>query len=562
MYDVIETDVLVVGGGGAASRAAMEAYLSGVDVVMAVKGGFGAIGTRGAGATSAARSEEGLFRAIGLPGIPQDSPRELYEDIVQIGLGMADPKLAEILANEAGGSARVLANWGVSFVRGPHGIRAHGVPLMSGLVSVVRKSGITVKERTMIVDLLVENGEAAGAIALDENGKITIIKAGAVVLATGGDAQLFKFNINPSCLTGDGYAMGYRAGAELFNMEFKQIFIATVYPSVNIVHRWAFDQRVKITNKDGREFVEDYLPPGGTVEDAMAQHALHNPFSTRDSYSRFIQVGMAEEVKAGRGSEHGGVYMDLRAANLNPYLQDWYKYRGIHWDTELVQVNSCHHCSDGGFRVDEHGQTTVPRLYGCGEVISGPHGADRLGGASLAASQVFGARAGRHAARNAYYPGRPVATQSSIDQKLERIRKMQTQDGDQKPGALREMLQKVAWEEMLTTRSETSLNKVLETVSETHELMDRITVENPLELVSALELQNLLVVGEMIARAGLLRKESRGAHNRLEYPEQDDANWLKAITLKKAKGSMELDTIALDPSWKPRTDDMGSRGWG
>ena len=356
--------------------------------------------------------------------------------------------------------------------------------------------------------------------------------------------------------------MGYQAGAELFNMEFKQIFIASVYPSVNIIHRWAFEQRAKITNKEGREFVGAYLPPGGTVEEAMAQHALHNPFSTRDKYSRFIQVGMVEEVKAGRGSEHGGVYMDLRSVNLNPYLQDWFTYRGIHWDTELVQVNSCHHCSDGGFRINEHGQTTISRLYGCGEVITGPHGADRLGGNSLAASQVFGARAGRHAAHTVYHAGRPEVKQSTIDQKLERIRKMQAQEGDQKPKALRQRLQKVAWEEMLTTRSEASLNKVLETVSEIRQLVSRIKVKDPLELITALELQNLLVVGEMIAQAGLTRKESRGAHYRLEYPEQDDVNWLKVITLKKVNGNMVMDTIALDPKWKPRTGDMGSRDWG
>ncbi len=562
MYEVIETDVLVVGAGGAASRAAMEAYLSGADVLMVVKGGFGAVGTRGAGATSAARSEEGLFRAIGLPGVSQHSPHEIYEDIIQAGLGMADPKLAEILANEAAGSARVLADWGVPFVRGPYGVRAHGVPLMSGLVSVVRKSGITVKECTMVVDLLVQDGEVAGAIALDEGGNLSVIKAGAVVLGTGGDAQLFKFNINPTCLTGDGYAMGYGAGAELFNMEFKQIFIATVYPSVNIVHCWAFDERVKIINKDGREFIADYLPPGGTAEEAMAQHALHNPFSTRDAYSRFIHVGMVEEVKAGRGSEHGAVYMDLRSANMNPYLQDWYKYRGIHWDTELVEVNSCHHCSDGGFRVNEHGETTVPRLYGCGEVISGPHGADRLGGNSLAASQVFGARAGRHAARSAYHASRPEVKQSAIDQKLECIRKLQAQGGDQEPNALRRRLQRIAWEEMLITRSEASLNKVVETVSEIRHMVPRIKVETPLDLISALELQNLLVVGEMIARAGLAREESRGAHYRLEYPEQDDMNWLKAITLKKVNENMVLDTISLDPEWKARTGDMGRREWG
>ena len=152
--------------------------------------------------------------------------------------------------------------------------------------------------------------------------------------------------------------------------------------------------------------------------------------------------------------------------------------------------------------------------------------------------------------------------QSTIDQKLERVRKLAVQRGDQKPKALRRRLQKVVWEEILTTRSETSLNIVLETVREIRQLVPRINVENPQELVSVLELQNLLVVGEMIAQAALIRRESRGAHYRLEYPQRDDENWLKIIKIKRMNGQMVLETSVLDANWQPRADDMGSRGWG
>jgi succinate dehydrogenase/fumarate reductase flavoprotein subunit len=152
--------------------------------------------------------------------------------------------------------------------------------------------------------------------------------------------------------------------------------------------------------------------------------------------------------------------------------------------------------------------------------------------------------------------------QSTVDQKRERIQKLRVQRGDQKPEALRRRLQKVVWEEILTTRSEASLNKVLETVGEIRQLVPRISVENPQELVSVLELQNLLVVGEMIAQTALIRRESRGAHYRLEYPQQDDENWLKIITIKRMDGEMVLETSVMDANWQPRADDMGSRGWG
>ena len=152
--------------------------------------------------------------------------------------------------------------------------------------------------------------------------------------------------------------------------------------------------------------------------------------------------------------------------------------------------------------------------------------------------------------------------QSTIDQKLERIRKLQGQTGAQKPKALRQRLQKVAWEEMLTARSEASLNKVIQTVDDINKLVPQIKVDTPLDLIEALELQNLLVVGDMVARVGLMRQESRGAHYRVEYPEQDDVNWLKAITVKKVNGKMVLDTLALDSNWKWREGDMRSRGWG
>lgn len=235
MASVVETDVLVIGGGGAAARAALEARLAGAEVVLVSKGNFGAIGTRGAGATNSALSPFGILATPGWTGslsggekalahMVAAPPEQAFFNIIQVGLGMADPKLARILIEDAVETRTALLKWGATF--GEYGLRSHGAPIMEALVRQIRNTNVSVRERTMIVSLLVQDGECVGAMGVDElNGDIVVIKAGAAVIGTGGDADLFMINLNPPCITGDGYAMGYEAGAELMNLEFKQIFL-------------------------------------------------------------------------------------------------------------------------------------------------------------------------------------------------------------------------------------------------------------------------------------------------------------------------------------------------
>jgi len=568
MEHVVQTDVLVIGGGGAAARAALEARFAGAEVVLVSKGNFGAIGTRGAGATNSALSPFGIIATPGWTGpltggekvlahMVAAHPEEAFLNIMQVGLGMADPNLARILVENAVETRTALLKWGATF--GEYGLRSHGAPIMEALVRQIRSTNISIRERTMIVSLLVQDGECVGAIGVDEtNGDIVVIKSAATVIGTGGDANLFMINLNPPCVTGDGYAMGYEAGAELMNLEFKQIFLGTVYPTKNMITN-GLPPHVKLTNAMGEEFLQNYLPEGASVEECLAQRQLHNPFSTRDPFSKYVDIAILGEVKAGKGTKHHGIYLDRRDPRIPPLpavRNEFWLYRSIDFDRDLVEVGVCHHSSLGGFRIDENGEATLPHLYAAGEAAAGPHGVDRIGGHMLLASQVFGARAGRHAAKQRRSKKRFDINNRVLSASEDRIIALRDRKGDQKPREVKRKLQESAYYNLLVTKSEASLARFLSDVTSIKkEMLPRLSVESPQELIEALELQSLLSLAEVEANVCLERKESRGSHYREDFPNQDDKNWLKSVVVKKVGDTPQLRTIVLDPTWQNRGDE-------
>jgi len=568
MANVAETDVLVIGGGGAAARAALEARLAGAEVVLVSKGSFGAVGTRGAGATNSALSPFGIIAAPGWTGplsggekalahMVAAPPEQAFLNIIQVGLGMADPKLARILIEDAVETRAALLKWGAPL--GEYGLRSHGAPIMEALGRQIRNTNVSVRERTMIFSLLVQDGECVGAMGVDEmNGDIVVIKARATVIGTGGDADLFMINLNPPCITGDGYAMGYEAGAELMNLEFKQIFLGSVYPTKNMITN-GLPPHVKLTNARGEEFLQNYLPEGASVEECLAQRQLHNPFSTRDPLSKYVDIAIVGEVKAGRGTKHLGIYLDRRDPRIPPLAilrNEFWLYRGIDFARDLVEVGICHHSSLGGFRIDENAETTLPHLYAAGEAAAGPHGVDRIGGHMLLASQVFGARAGRHAAKQSVRKKRLDIDNRVLSAKEERIIALRDKKGDQKPREAKSKLQESAYYNLLVTKSEESLARLLSDVKSIRkERLPNLSVANPQELIEALELQNLLVLAEVEATVCLERRESRGSHCREDFPNQDDKNWLRSVIVQNVDDRPRLRTIVLDPAWQNKGDE-------
>jgi fumarate reductase (CoM/CoB) subunit A len=567
MATLIGTEVLVVGGGGAAARAAIEAQKAGAKTTLVVKGRFGLRGNRGTGATSYASVHYRYFPIVSGNVEPEEELDFVYQRIIQAGLGLVDRRLARILVDEAGEARRSLDSWGV--VHPPlkyppvhsTGISRYTDP-MPGLANAVRGNpGITVLEQMMVTDLLIKDGTCVGAVAVsEEDGEIFIIKASSTILGTGGEANLFSVNLHPSCVTGDGYAMGYEAGAELMNMEFMQMFVAIAYPTVHALLPFVWEGCPKVLNVHGEEFIPRYLPQGVTLQKCMQDKTAHGPFSARDT-GRFIETSIIKEVKAGRGNEHDACFLEGKALRRTPEVrQQWYAYRGVDLAKDHCEVTVTFQCSNGGLVIDDNAETKVHGLYAVGETAAGPHGADRLGGTMQTFCHVFSVRAGKHAATTARERSSVSVDEKLARSQLERIAEFKNSKGKHKPIELMSRLQKAAWDNLLAVRSEKGLSELLRHISEMREQMvPRLLVKNVPELVQALEIVNLLTVGEIAANAALMRRESRGAHFRDDFPERNDANWLTSITVKKMAGKMQFAIIKADREWEDKPELL--EGW-
>jgi fumarate reductase (CoM/CoB) subunit A len=447
-------------------------------------------------------------------------------------------------------------------------MKSHGIPIMFGLTRMLRKSRVKVIEHTMVADLLLEDDRIAGAVAVDEfSGQVTVIKAGAVFLGTGGMAGLFKHTTSSPECTGDGHAMGFRAGAQLMNLEFKQIFPGVIYPTINHFSAWWFVPHVRIYNTLGEAYIENYLPEGITLEMVYQQRGSHGPFSTRDSASRFFDVATVLETKAGRANDHDALYVDLTDSRIKDPLartrRDYFYYRGVRYLEEPIQFNICFHCSNGGLRLDENGMSTVPGLYAAGETAAGPHGANRLAGHMLGMAQIFGAIGGRHAAQTTKNRALPEPSSQTINTSVDQIEALKNMKHGEKPAQITRDLKQLAWDNILVPITQETIDTAIEGIISIKEnCLNRLKVKDTDDLIQALELKNLVLVGEILARTTGVRKESRGDLYREDYPERDDENWLKVIIVKNKDGEVNLDTEAIDPNWSERNGDMRGYRWG
>jgi fumarate reductase (CoM/CoB) subunit A len=583
VIETVESDVLVIGGGGAGARAALEAHQSGAKVTIVVKGLFALSGARGAGTTGfrggrplhlfsrpkqVSVSENGSLYYPNIP-LKTDEEQDIYfKRAIQAGLGMADRKLTKIMVEEARATKHALERWGVIYNKSQY--IASLIQPMPGLGCIIRTiSEIQLIEETMAAGLLIQDNACLGAIGINENtGQVSIIKAKSTILAAGGNAQLYALSIPPSCVTGDGYAMGYEAGAELINMEYGQAFVTTVYPTINTLLLLPWNLHPTILNKNMDEFIFHYLPEGTTLEECLRHKLRHGPFSARD-ISKYVEIAMVKETLAGRANDNGGFCID----RVTPYggigevtgpENLWLQYKGIDLRKKYLDINVSFQCSNGGLKIDENGQTTIEGLYAVGENATGSHGADRLGGSMMTFSQVFGARAGKHAAARAKtIKTAPEVKTETSSACFEKINKLKNSKAKTKPSKLLRALQNSAWKNLLVVRSDNSLNNILKDIQYLQEkISDNILVENVSDLITALELTNLLQVGEIVARSALARTESRGSHYREDYVARDDIKWLRSIRVKKSGGEMKLDTVKLDKDWQDIPEGFDGLWWG
>lgn len=536
-------DVLVVGGGGAALRAALSAWQQGARTAILSKGEAGK-----SGATYYSVAEVGAFNVPDGAADPSDSPEAFFQDMESAALGTAQLPLCRIIAEQAesalydlermsGGTVFSKENghfkvYQACFSTKPrsHVVENHFKPILHTLLEEVKKTDIARLNGLQAVDLLLaSSGQVAGVYALDSKGEPVLVHAKSVILATGGASRLFRRNLYPRDITGDGYAMAYRAGARMSNMEFIQAGVGVAAPFLNLFGNYLWEAFPQIENAAGEQILGRYLPDGLRAEQVIREKT-HFPFSTRDA-SRYIEIAIQSECNRGNGTAQGNLLLQFRNSDFktlfekNPIFASmwevtyqWHKKRGIDLYQDPVEIACFAHAINGGILIDEQGASTLAGLYAVGETASGPHGADRLGGNMSVTCQVFGNIAGQHAAKFAKqqsgYPETKPSEQSITDrlQALSCGKRAECAD-------LLSSLQEHSDHALLIIRNEEGLKKYETYLDSLQQEIQRGGERSCLG--GLLELENLATVGSLIAQAALLRKESRGSHYREDFPELD-----------------------------------------
>lgn len=510
--DVVDCHVLVIGSGGAGARAALEAVKYGSTILLSkTLTGKGGCTIMAEGGYNAVLNEN-------------DSCSTHYEDTLRGGGYLNDPSLAEILTSEAPERFEDLIRWGAVFdvtdenrvAQRPFGGQSFdrtcyagdrtGHEMMATLVEQVRKSDIIQMQEVSVIELLKENGRVAGAITLDGRGNIGVVRADATVIATGGGTKVYDISTNCAAGTGDGFAMGYRAGAELIDMEMVQFHpTGAVYPRDargRLITEAVRGEGGYLVNSEGERFMERYDP-------------VRKDLSTRDVVARAI----ATEILEGRGTEHGGVYLDVRDLSPEtiekrlPIMLEQFLQFGVDIRVEPMEVAPTAHHIMGGLRIRKDARTTVPGLYACGEVTGGVHGANRLGGNALAETQVFGRRAGESAGKS------PVTEikdriDPEVQVKTQEKRLALFSEGSTNTADIREELRLAMWDGAGIFRNKTGLTKVGEIISRLME--KRPEAASPANFINCCTVENMLLVSSLIVNSALMREESRGAHVRTD----------------------------------------------
>ncbi len=566
-----ETDVLVIGGGGAATAATIAAHQGGARTMLAVKGQFGVPGVRGAGATSNPKADFWTIRTVGPKGGLFNPPDATWADMVQAGLGTADAALCRIFVDEVSDAIKRLRSMGMQFqskmlATMPASPDTKGTNnIVQIQKAVIAGTDTTVVERANLTDLIVIDGRCHGAVGVHDDGEPLVIDAGAVVLATGGVGQLFRYSFNPPGNTGDGYAMALRAGAELFNMEFMQQGLATTWPTQAMIMLYEMPEPYRMFNRHGKAFVGEYLPAGLSLSEVSNLKAYHWPVSCRDG-AIHLDRAIHGEVLAGRATEHDAVLLDLSGTKRGFQPEVFVEYMhsiGIDLERDLLQIQIHHHTSNGGVRIDEHAQSRIVGLLACGETC-GWQGADRLGGTMLGGSQVFGWRAGSRAAEVAKDRPGPQLRADQLDALLlQPLARMHGRGGRTRPSALLPALQQTMWRELLVEKDATKLARARAFVQQQREQLERdLCIAEPFDLALAFEHRNLLDVAEVIIGAAEFRTESRGSHVRADFPVRDDAQWLTNVFVTRDGDALRLRKQWVNASWSPQDGDIRIRPWG
>ncbi|MDP6095192.1 MAG: FAD-binding protein [Gammaproteobacteria bacterium] len=562
----LETDVLIVGGGGAGCRAAIEAHDQGSKVMMIVKGRLG---------HSGCTLNVGTSAGVGPWAVKEDSAFSSMRDLLAHGGYLGNQEMIKILTEDTPERIAELETWGVDFERNEDGcIRVThaakheyprnvtfkprspgqheygyppGIAMMDALINQIQKRDILVMDEVMLVDLLKNEGKVVGVTALDyQKPDLLVIKAKATILATGSFSQIFEASTVSLQETGDGQAAAFRAGADLIDMENTQ-FIATGTGS---------PPNSVLLNARGEQFLERY---GITSLNGVDKEALC--------------YAVAKEIKQGGGTAQGNILVDMTGAwkdsTLPPSIlatfEENLQSRGTPYfsldntegfdpKTKPVETGPIAHTTTGGVRTNTRCETSIPGLYAAGAVAGGLYGHARPEGYTSMITVVFGKRSGTFASEYARSANEPVLDDTAVQTSLDRALSLAVEAGGIKPkdtkDHIKATMQQYAW----VVKDEALLNRGLQEIRDTKEILRitslnstfRVEPQSGERWVTAIEVPNMLQCAELMLVGSLDRKESRGAFFRDDYPETDNDNWLKNIISRTLDGEIVIDHVPVN----------------
>ncbi|MBS3138112.1 FAD-binding protein [Candidatus Woesearchaeota archaeon] len=548
----IKTDVLVIGSGGAGLRAAIELHDKNIDVIV-----VGKCARRDAHTILATGGINAALKTMD----KKDSWQLHAADTLRDGGEINNPKAVKLLCKHAPRAVQELVSWGMKFHREKNGRITQrffgaatyrracfagdytGREILNVLVNQVAKRRIKFKSNIYIFSLLTNKGKVNGALGFDVKiGKLIVFHAKVVVLATGGYSRMFQRSSSRFWENnGDGIKLACDVSATLMDMEMLQF-----HPTGMIFPKEA----------EGILVTEAVRGEGGILINAKGERFMHRydkermELSARDIVARAIYL----EVQAGRGTQRGGVLLDIShrpkeyiLKRLPKMFRQFQKYASIDISKQKMEVAPTAHYSMGGVFINHStGKTTVPRLYAIGEVTVGVHGANRLGGNSLAEIMVFGRLTAQQIVRDIKNIHSTQIDETLVNKKIEEFKRLQHSTG-KNPMKIMQSIQQLMWEHCGVARNAHDMKKAL-ILLEKYARME-FNCSNTADLVAALNVKNMIFTSEMILRSALLRKESRGAHYRTDYPILSKM-WKKNILCVSSKSGYQLKTRQVAPIQK------------
>ena len=550
-------DVLIIGAGLAGMRAALSARQNGADVAVISK-------VHPVRSHSNA-AQGGINAALEHAG---DDWRDHAYDTVKGSDYLGDQDAIEVMCREAGSEVIQMEHYGVTFSRdeeGRLGTRAFGgqgkartffvadftgQALLHVLYEQIMRAGVRVYEEWFVLEILVEDGECAGAVVMEiRTGDIHVIRAKAVIMAAGGLGRVFEPSTNALICTGDGMGLAYRVGASLMDMEMVQYHPTTLKGSGVLITEGARGEGAHLLNSEGDRFMETYAP--NMME-----------LASRDVVSRAEQT----EINEGRGID-GCVLLDLRhlgepliRERLTQILDIARDFANVNLLEEPVPIRPGMHYQMGGIKTDVDGQTQLPGLYAAGEVACvSVHGGNRLGANSLLDTLVFGRRSGEHAAEMSKSKAhKDLDDSAAAGEKAHIQRLMENAKSEDMFGQIRVDMGTAMNDHLAVYRNQAGMESALDTIRQLRERYQSVYVPDKgktwnTNLVFTLELGFMLDCAEAITLSAIERKESRGAHTREDFPERDDENWLRHILVRQTEDGPALDyQSVVITQWEPQ----------